>query len=142
MHLVDENLIVSFKGDPDEDEIRQGQKQILKRMESSRIRGVLIDVSQVSIIDSASFEVLTQTQKAVNLLGGKVVFVGFQAEVAAALVDLDVALDDIDTAVNMNDALAKLAPSLDSSEADAEAEADVQEIAEAPAEEDRDIGIE
>ena len=47
--------------------------------------------------------------KMVSLLGARAIFVGFQAGVAAALIDLEVNLEDIRTVVTMADGLAELA---------------------------------
>jgi hypothetical protein len=47
--------------------------------------------------------------KMVALLGARAIFVGFQAGVAAALIDLEVDTKDINSVVTMPDGLAKLA---------------------------------
>jgi hypothetical protein len=47
--------------------------------------------------------------KMVALLGARAIFVGFQAGVAAALIDLEVDIKDISSVVTMTDGLAALA---------------------------------
>ena len=59
------------------------------QLKAEPVKGTLIDVSQVRVLDSVLYGVLIETAQMIRLLGCKTIFVGFQAGVASALVDLD-----------------------------------------------------
>ncbi|MBF0231761.1 MAG: STAS domain-containing protein [Desulfamplus sp.] len=103
MQVIHGCLIVTLNGDLYDDYVRQLQKGVLEKVKATCAKEVLIDVSQVRVIDSVTFAILEDTVRMVTMLGAKVVFVGFQAGVASALVDLDVEFDDILTAVTIED---------------------------------------
>lgn len=105
MHVVDRCLIVSVNREPGDDELRALRRKILAKLEAEPVKGTLIDVSQVQVLDSVLYGVLIETAQMIRLLGCKTIFVGFQAGVASALVDLDVDIDSIQTALTMEDGL-------------------------------------
>ena len=108
MHVVGNKLILSVGPHPDDGELRQLQKRVLHKMETSPVKRILIDVSLVRVMDSVLFGILAELARMVKLLGGQAVFIGFQAGVASTLVDLDVDLDCISTAVTMEDGMEQL----------------------------------
>ncbi|MBF0550521.1 MAG: STAS domain-containing protein [Deltaproteobacteria bacterium] len=103
MHVLNGNLIVTVNGELDDDSAKQLQRDILSKTEVTSVKGVLIDVSSVRFMDSFTFSLLADTARMVSLLGARPVFVGFKAGVASALVDLEVNLDSISTALTMED---------------------------------------
>ncbi|MBF0508950.1 MAG: STAS domain-containing protein [Deltaproteobacteria bacterium] len=103
MHVLNGNLIVTVNGELDDDSAKQLQSDILSTTEVTAVKGVLIDVSSVRFMDSFTFSLLADTARMVSLLGARPVFVGFKAGVASALVDLEVDLDSISTALTMED---------------------------------------
>lgn len=105
MHVVDRCLIVSVNREPGDDELRALRRKILAQLKAEPVKGTLIDVSQVRVLDSVLYGVLIETAQMIRLLGCKTIFVGFQAGVASALVDLDVDIDSIQTALTMEDGL-------------------------------------
>ncbi len=64
---------------------------------------------RVRVLEAFHFSLLADMAKMVALLGARAIFVGFQAGVAAALIDLEVNIKDISTVVTMADGLAELA---------------------------------
>ena len=108
MNIIDKCLVATVDAHPDDDDIRTLQKKIMNRIEGTSIRCVLIDMSKVRILDSIQFSILADSAKTFSLLGAKTVFVGFQAGVAASLVDLDLDLGGIETAVTMAEGLEML----------------------------------
>ncbi|MBF0477772.1 MAG: STAS domain-containing protein [Deltaproteobacteria bacterium] len=103
MHVLNGNLIVTVNGELDDDSAKQLQSDILSTTEVTAVKGVLIDVSPVRFMDSFTFSLLADTARMLSLLGARPVFVGFKAGVASALVDLEVDLDSISTALTMED---------------------------------------
>ena len=108
-HSIDDCLIVPVRSELDDGYLRRLTREILNQTSRTGIKGVLIDVSAVRVLEAFHFSLLADMAKMVALLGGRAIFVGFQAGVAAALVDLEVNLADIDTVVTMADGLAALA---------------------------------
>lgn len=103
MHMVDDCLVVPVHGDVDDAYALKLQQDILKNVKLNGARAVFIDVSTVRILDAFTFSIFKDTAQMISMLGAEVAFVGFQAGVASALVDLDVDFGDIQTAVTMQD---------------------------------------
>jgi rsbT antagonist protein RsbS len=106
MHEVDNTLFVSLDANVNEDYVQKLGNEILKKIDSDSIRNAVIDFSTVMVLDSYNFSKLKKIAQMISTMGVNVVLVGIQAGVAAALVDLDVNLDDICTAVTMEDGIA------------------------------------
>ena len=104
MYAVNNCLISPIRDNIDDDELKNIGKQILNHLKEFGSRGVIIDVSSVSIMGSYGFTLLKNTARAITMMGADAVFVGFQPGVASSLVDLDMDLNGIITAVNTEDA--------------------------------------
>ncbi len=109
LHMVNDCLIVPVAAGLDEDGLERLKKEILNQLKTTSPRGVLINVSSVAILGSFGFSILRDTARAVEMMGGRTVFVGFQPGVAAALVDFGTDLEGILTAVTVQDAFDLLA---------------------------------
>lgn len=72
------------------------------------IRGLVIDVSALTIVDSYAARVLEETAHVARSFGSKTVLVGLNPAVAITLVELGIDLGALDTALNLERALAKL----------------------------------
>jgi rsbT antagonist protein RsbS len=72
------------------------------------IRGLVIDVSALDVVDSYAARVLEETAHVARSFGARAVLVGLHPEVAVTLVDLGIDLGSLDTALNLERALAKL----------------------------------
>ena len=68
----------------------------------------MINVSGVALLSSHGFSVLKHAARAVGMMGRPAVFVGFQAGVVSALVDLDVDTGGILAVGTMEEAFALL----------------------------------
>jgi rsbT antagonist protein RsbS len=109
LHFIDDCLIVPVRSEIDDEYLSRLTRETLRRTSGTGMRGVLIDVSAVRVLEAFHFSLLVDMAKMVSLLGAKAVFVGFQAGVAAALIDLEVNIKEISTVVTMADGLAELA---------------------------------
>ena len=103
MHMMDNCLVVPVPGDIDDANALKLQQDILKNVKLNGAKEVLIDVSAIRVLDAFTFSIFKDAAQMISMLGAGVVFVGFQAGVASALVDLAVDFGDIDTAVTMQD---------------------------------------
>ncbi len=109
LHLIDDCLIVPLRSEIDDDYLSRLTKETLRKTSRTGTKGVLIDVSAVRVLEAFHFSLLTAMAKMVSLLGARAIFVGFQAGVAAALIDLEVNLENISTVVTMADGFKELA---------------------------------
>jgi len=143
MHVIDGILMVQTPDDFGDETFRAIRAQVLEKVHAKSVRGVLIDVSTIQIIDTVSFNLLVDTAKSVALLGAKTIFVGFQPGVVSSLIDLEVDLDSITAMVNGHDALNMLRPAIHEVEAeeepDDEDEVQLEEEESLEPEEDTDL---
>lgn len=105
VHVINDILMVPVKGELDDDAVKHLQREILDRAGATAVQGVLLDMSAVRALDAFTFSMLADTARMLMLLGKRPVFVGFQPGVASALVDLDADLDNITTALTVEDGL-------------------------------------
>lgn len=103
MHMVDNFLVVPVNAELEDDYAIQLRRGILEKVKATGTKGVLIDVSAVTFLDAFTFSILADTVKMISMLGAEVVLVGVQAGVASALVDLEIDIGGIRTAVTMDD---------------------------------------
>ena len=81
---------------------------IVERVGKSRSRGVIIDVTALDVIDSFSTRTLSDVAHMIRLRGAHTVIVGIQPEVAFAMVQLGLVLEDVATALDLEEGLAFL----------------------------------
>ena len=108
MHLVSGHLIAPVPGDLDDTVLIAFKQAVLAKAHAQSIRGVLLDVSAVQVMDSVCFSLLADCARMLALIGAQVVFVGFQAGVVAALMDLEVKTDDIVSARTLEEGFDRL----------------------------------
>jgi rsbT antagonist protein RsbS len=101
-------LFVSVPEELRDSEVRDLQEAISSRLSKQPVRGVVIDVSGLTIIDSFVARVLGDTASIARLFGARGVLVGVQPAVATTLVDLGIDLSMVETALNLERALDKL----------------------------------
>jgi len=85
------------------------QAFILERVHAKDYQGVIIDLSGVQVIDSVLWKVFSNTCVMVNMLGFQTVITGLNPGVVAAIMDINVDLTKIITAMSIQDALDILA---------------------------------
>lgn len=83
-------LVASLHGVIDDSHLTSFQNRILQEVKTTLVNGVVLDMSQVRIIDDMTFERLSQVSDALEMLGYAVTYCGFQPPVVAALVHFEV----------------------------------------------------
>ena len=78
----------------------QVQKDILRNIEQTGTRGLLIDVSKLKIVDSFLGRLIGDTASMASVMGCQTVLVGLQPEVAITLMELGQYLKGVYTALN------------------------------------------
>src|SRR5438046_8299349 len=88
----------------DEDllELRTALVQQVVRYRSS---GVIVDVTAMDVMDSCASRTLLEISHMIRLRGAATVIVGIQPEVAFAMVQLGLTLEDIPTALDLEEGL-------------------------------------
>ncbi len=73
-----------------------------------RSRGVIVDVTALDVMDSFATRTLRDLGRMIRLRGADTVIVGIQPEVAYTMVQLGLTLEDIATALDLEEGLALL----------------------------------
>jgi rsbT antagonist protein RsbS len=98
--------IQSVLSDHDLVDLRESFAQQIGRYRS---RGIVIDVTALDVLDSFATRTLRAIAYTAKLRGANTVVVGIQPEVAFAMVQLGLTLDDVSTALDLEEGLAHLA---------------------------------
>jgi len=81
---------------------------LVDRVGRYRSRGVVVDVTAMDVMDSFSTRVLRDITHMIRLRGAETVIVGIQPEVAFAMVQLGLMLEDVPTALDLEEGLSYL----------------------------------
>ena len=108
MSVVRNCLVVTIPGEIHDDMLMKIRTDILGKVQATKVRGLVLDFSTVRALDTFAFNSFTDTAKMASLLGVTNVFVGLQPGVVSALVDLEVEITDIGTALTIEDAFEQL----------------------------------
>lgn len=103
MSIVRSCLVVTLQGELYDDTLMRIRPDILEKIQATKVRGMILDFCTVRVLDSFAFKFLADTAKMASLLGVTSVFVGLQPGVVSSLVDLEVEINDVRTALTMED---------------------------------------
>jgi rsbT antagonist protein RsbS len=112
MHLGD-ILVVPIQEELHDTAAEEAGEKIIREADNSHIKGVAIDISALDIVDSFLGRLLQKIAWGLRAMGKEVILVGIQPEVAVALVELGLYLEEINTAFELDSALEKLRESID-----------------------------
>lgn len=84
------------------------QQDVLKTIEKTRARGLVIDITGLDMVDTFVARILTDTGRMAKLMGAETVIVGMRPEVAATLVRMGFVMQGVHTALNIEDGMALL----------------------------------
>ena len=101
-------LIVSIQWELDDQNAIQFQEDLLNKLHSKSATGVLIDLTPIDFIDSFIAKVLGDVITMSSLMGAKVVITGIQPAVAITLIELGIRLENVMTAIDLENGLEKL----------------------------------
>lgn len=101
-------LIATIQSALHDADLVQLRDAIVEKVGKSRSRGVIIDVTALDVIDSFSTRTLSDVAHMIRLRGAHTVIVGIQPEVAFAMVQLGLVLEDVATALDLEEGLAFL----------------------------------
>lgn len=81
---------------------------LLNKVGTCRSEGVVLDVTALDVLDSFAARTLRGIAQAARLRGARTVIVGIQPSVAFAMVQMGIRLEDLATALDLEDGLALL----------------------------------
>ncbi|MBS4197250.1 STAS domain-containing protein [Lederbergia citri] len=101
-------LLISIQWELDDQTALQFQEDLLHKIHQTSARGVVIDITSIDFIDSFIAKVLGDVINMSKLMGAKVVITGIQPAVAITLIELGIRLEDVVTALDLENGLDKL----------------------------------
>lgn len=84
---------------------------LLEAVRRTGARGVIINIAALDVMDVQEFESLRRTVQMAEIMGARCILTGLQPGVVAALVALNADVDGLETALNVELAMAMLEPS-------------------------------
>ena len=101
-------LIASIQSAMTDSEALDLQDDLMDQVSRYRSRGIIVDVTALDVMDSFAARSLRTIAHMTDLRGAVTVIVGIQAEVAFAMVQLGMSLEDVHTALDLEEGLAYL----------------------------------
>lgn len=101
-------LIATMQGELSDHELLQLQDDLAQSVGTHRSSGVILDVTALDVMDSFATRTLRTIGHVIKLRGAETVVVGIQPDVAFAMVQLGLTLQDVDTALDFEEGLALL----------------------------------
>jgi rsbT antagonist protein RsbS len=111
-------LIASMQEALTDHALVQLRDELSERVGRFRSRAVIIDVTALDVVDSFATRTILGIAYTAKLRGARTVVVGIQPEVAFAMVELGLALDGVDTALDLEEALSLVGPDIRGSRRD------------------------
>ena len=101
-------LIASVQSALTDSETERLRYDLMERVSRFRAQGIIVDVTAIDVMDSFAARSLRTIAHMTRLRGAETVIVGLQPEVAFAMVQLGLAFDDMNTALDLEEGLALL----------------------------------
>lgn len=110
LHLIDlwDVLLVPLRGDLADTEAELLTTRVLERVSRRGPRGLIVDLSGVSLIDSHLCSVVTNLASASRLMGTASFLTGFSPEIALTLETMGVSFEGLETRGSVEQALEEL----------------------------------
>ena len=103
-----EYLVASIQDALSDGEVLELQDNLLRQIGEVRARGIIVDVTAMDVIDSFASRSLRTVALTTRLRGAEMVIVGIQPDVAFAMVQFGLLMDDVNTALDLEEGLAFL----------------------------------
>jgi rsbT antagonist protein RsbS len=98
-------LVASIQAALSDKDLVELRDELANRVGRFRIRGVVIDLTALDVLDSFATRTIRGIAYVTKLRGAQTVVVGIQPEVAFAMVQLGLALDGVETALDLEEGL-------------------------------------
>jgi rsbT antagonist protein RsbS len=101
-------LIASIQSALSDADLLHLQEELTLRVGKYRSKGVIVDVTVLDVMDSFATRTMRSIAHMLKLRGAETVIVGIQPEVAFSMVRLGLTLEDVATALDLEEGLAYL----------------------------------
>jgi rsbT antagonist protein RsbS len=101
-------LIASIQAAMSDSDALQLRDDVMQGVGRFRSKGVIVDVTALDLMDSFAGRTLRTIAHMTRLRGAVTVIVGIQPEVAFAMVQLGMSLEEVDTALDLEEGLSYL----------------------------------
>jgi rsbT antagonist protein RsbS len=101
-------IIASIQSDLSDTEVLALRADLIERVGQFRARGIVIDVAALNVIDSFIARALRSITLTARLRGARTIIVGIQPDVAVAMVQFSLNLEQLRTTLDLDEALALL----------------------------------
>jgi rsbT antagonist protein RsbS len=98
-------LIASIQSALTDTDVLRLQDDVMEQVGRYRSRGIIVDVTALDVMDSFVARSLRGIAHMTRLRGAETVIVGIQPEVAFAMVQLGLSLEDVHTALDLEEGL-------------------------------------
>jgi len=103
-----EYLIASIQSALTDQDLMQLRDDLADQAGRFRSRGIIVDVTALDVMDSFACRTLRSLAYILRLRGAQTAIVGIQPEVAFAMVQLGLALGEVETALDLEEGLVRL----------------------------------
>lgn len=117
-------LLVTIQVDMHDRLVMTLQDDLTQKISATGARGVLIDISALEIVDSFIGRMIANIAGMSRVLDAKTVVTGMQPAVAITLVELGLALDGVQTALNVDRGIMHLEKLIEQEEGGADLESE------------------
>ena len=101
-------LIATIQSALNDSDLLQLRDALVSKVGSLRSRGVIVDVTALDVLDSFASRTVRDLAYMIRLRGAETVIVGIQPEVAFAMVQLGITMEDVAPALDLEEGLAYL----------------------------------
>jgi rsbT antagonist protein RsbS len=101
-------LLATIQGDLSDEEVLALREDLAEQVGRSRARAIIIDVTGYDVIDSFVARQFRDLAVTARLRGAETIVVGIQPDVAIAMVQFQIDLHPLRTALDLDEALAAL----------------------------------
>jgi rsbT antagonist protein RsbS len=105
---IGSNLLATIQAELHDATAERFQQDVLKTIEQSGAKGLVIDITGLDVVDTFVARILTDSGRMARLMGTHTVLVGMRPEVAATLVRMGFNMQGVHTALNIDEGLALL----------------------------------
>jgi len=100
-------LLVPIQIDLDDRTVGKLQQQLMKEIERTRAKAIILDVRMVEVIDSYISYTLSETAAMARLMGCRTILCGIQPPVALTLAQMGIVLEELTVARDLEHALVR-----------------------------------
>ena len=104
-----DTLIITIQASLTDAELAQLRTDLAERIGKQRVKGLVLDVSALDVLDSYASRTLVGIVKVSSLRGAQAVIVGIQPDVAFTMVQLGLTLEGVETALDFEEGAELLA---------------------------------